>query len=95
MRERRNRTWRSVRRHYDAIMTPSINPSHVSAGTNGRIVKPPSPWKELDGSNFDDIAMDADNDVLVAFTAPWYVNRTNIGTPSLQCNPPGGSIARC
>ena len=36
-------------------------------------IKPPAPPAavQLDASNFDDIALDQDKDVLVAFTAPW------------------------
>ena len=51
------------------LLTRSVS---ENSGVKSKI-KPPPPaaWVSLDSSNFDDIALAEDKDVLVAFTAPW------------------------
>jgi protein disulfide-isomerase A6 len=52
-----------------AVLTRSVA---QQSGVKSNI-KPPAPPAavELTSSNFDDIALDENKDVLVAFTAPW------------------------
>ena len=41
------------------------------AGTNAKVIEPPSFVTTLTTDNFDSIALDHDKDVLVEFYAPW------------------------
>lgn len=48
-----------------------VNFINEKAGTNARVVVPPTAVVDLDSSNFDSIVMDETKDVLVEFYAPW------------------------